>query len=167
MGEVIRIAARGEGVTEDGRFIAFAVPGDVVDAAGVVTPGPHHAVPPCRHFPECGGCQLQHIDDETYANYLIERIGSALTAQGITTDIRPPHLSPPRTRRRATLQAERRGKAVLLGFNEAASHRIVDRRGKAVLLASTRPVATASSTCANAIFFTQSCSRWLRRFAHC
>ncbi len=126
MSIVIRIAARGEGVTEDGRFVPFAVPGDVVDAAGVVTPGAHHAVSPCRHFPACGGCQLQHADDEAYAGFLVERIASALAAQGLSADIRSPHLSPPRTRRRATLQAERRGKAVVLGFNEAASHRIVD-----------------------------------------
>jgi 23S rRNA (uracil1939-C5)-methyltransferase len=37
-----------------------------------------------------------------------------------------PHLSPPRTRRRASLRAERRGRSVVLGFNEAASNRIVD-----------------------------------------
>jgi 23S rRNA (uracil1939-C5)-methyltransferase len=128
MSPVMRIAARGEGVTDDDRFVPFAVPGDLVDAAGIVTPGPHHAVPPCQHFPQCGGCQLQHADDEIYAAFLIDRIASALGAQGIAADIRVPHLSPPRTRRRATLQAERRGKAVAIGFNEAASHRIVDLR---------------------------------------
>lgn len=125
----MRIAARGEGVTADGRHIAHAVPGDVVDASGTVTPGPHHAVPPCRHFPTCGGCQLQHADDATYTDYIVDRIGSALRAQGLAPpEIRPPHLSPPRSRRRATLQAERRGRSVALGFNEGGSHRIVDLR---------------------------------------
>lgn len=131
---VVRIAARGEGVTASGRHVPFAVPGDAVDAAGVVTPGPHHAVPPCRHFPACGGCQLQHADDESYAAYLVDRIASALAAQGLSADIRPPHLSPPKTRRRVTFQAEKRGRAVLLGFNEAASHKIVDLRECHVLL---------------------------------
>ncbi len=35
-------------------------------------------------------------------------------------------LSPPRTRRRATLHAERRGRQVRLGFTEAGSHALVD-----------------------------------------
>jgi 23S rRNA (uracil1939-C5)-methyltransferase len=127
MSAVIRIAARGEGVTADGRHIALAVPGDFVDAVGVVTPGLHHAVPPCRHYPACGGCQLQHADDTAYSAYLVDRIAGALKAQGLgCTEVRVPHLSQPRTRRRATLQVERRGKAVVLGFNEASSHRIVD-----------------------------------------
>jgi len=128
MSIVTRIAARGEGVTDDGRFIPFAAPGDVVDAAGVVGPGPHHAVPPCRHFPQCGGCQLQHADDVAYAGYVTGRIAEALSAHRIDTELRAVHLSPPRTRRRATLQAERRGKTVAIGFNEAKSHSIVDLR---------------------------------------
>ncbi len=124
---IVRIAARGEGVTAGGRHVAYAVPGDLIDAAGVVRPGPHHATPPCRHYPVCGGCQLQHADDASYADYLVARIADALGAQGLgVPDLRAPHLSPPRTRRRAALHAERRGRSVILGFNEAASHRIVD-----------------------------------------
>ena len=122
----MRIAARGEGVTEDGRQIAFAVPGDTVDEQGAVAPGPHHQLPPCRHFPECGGCQLQHVDDAAYRDYLIDRVIGALAAQGLSTEVCEPHLSPPHTRRRASLRAERRGKKVLLGFNEGKSNRIVD-----------------------------------------
>ena len=126
---VLRLAARGDGVTESGRYVAMTAPGDRVDEDGRVEPGPHRIAPPCRHFPECGGCQLQHVDDEAYGRFLIDRIAGALAAQGIAPpEIRPPHLSPPRTRRRAALRAERRGSQVLLGFNAEASHRIVDMR---------------------------------------
>jgi 23S rRNA (uracil1939-C5)-methyltransferase len=122
---VVRIAARGDGVTESGRHVPFGAPGDLVDEAGVVTAGPHRAAPPCRHFPECGGCQLQHVDDETYRAYLVDRVAGALEAQGVAPpEIRPPHLSPPRSRRRATLKAA----GGSIGFNAAASHRIVDMR---------------------------------------
>jgi len=122
---IVRLAARGEGVTEDGRFVAMTAPGDRVGPDGVVVPGPHHQLPPCRHFPECGGCQLQHVDDAAYADYLTERIASALHAQGVPEpEIRAPHLSPPRTRRRATLKAA----GGLVGFNAEASHRVVDMR---------------------------------------
>jgi 23S rRNA (uracil1939-C5)-methyltransferase len=126
---IIRIGGRGDGLTADGRAVPFGVPGDMVAEDGTVTPGPHHAVPPCRHFPECGGCQLQHVDDAALADFLAERIASGLTAQGLDVPpIAPAHLSPPRTRRRASLRAERKGKQVTLGFNEGASHRIVDLR---------------------------------------
>lgn len=130
-----RIAARGEGVAQDGRHIRFALPGDSVDAQGRVVPGAHHAVPPCRHFPDCGGCQLQHADDQSYAEYLKDRISYALASHGVNgVDIRPAVLSPPRTRRRASLQVQRRGRNVLLGFNEESSHRIVDMHECHVLL---------------------------------
>ncbi len=126
---ILRLAARGDGVTESGRHVPKTAPGDIVSADGVVTPGPHHQVPPCRHFPECGGCQLQHVDDAAFADFLMDRVASALAAQGITgVDIRPPHISPPNSRRRASLRAESRGKTVLLGFNAEKSHKIIDIR---------------------------------------
>jgi len=128
LSEVIRLAARGDGVTADGRHVALAAPGDMVDNAAEIIPGPHHVDPPCRHFPRCGGCQLQHVDDESYAGYITERISSALAAQRLSAEILPVHLSAPRTRRRASLRAERVGKRVVLGFNEAVSHFIVDMR---------------------------------------
>ena len=132
---IVRLAARGDGVTADGRHVPLAAPGDMLAADGAVLPGPHHADPPCRHFPRCGGCQLQHVDDAAYADYLVERVAGALAAQGLSAPyIRPPHLSPPRTRRRASLRAERIGKQVVLGFNEGASHRIVDMRECHILL---------------------------------
>ena len=126
--QIVRIAARGDGVSENGRHVPFAVPGDRVLDDGSLQPGPHHQVPPCRHFPECGGCQLQHADDEAYRAYLISRIESALAQHDLRTEIREPHLSPPNSRRRATLKAQRVGDTVLIGFNAEKSHRIVDMR---------------------------------------
>ena len=123
---VVRIAARGDGVTASGRHVPFGVPGDGVLDDGALAYGPYHQDAPCRHFPECGGCQLQHADDEVYRGYLVSRIETALAQHGLGTDIWPPHLSPPRTRRRATLRALKAGGQVLIGFNEARSSRIVD-----------------------------------------
>jgi len=135
LSQVIKLAARGDGVTDDGRHVALTAPGDMVDIAANIVPGPHHVDPPCRHFPKCGGCQLQHIDDASYADFIVERIASALIAQKLDVPtIRPPHLSPPRTRRRASLRAERLGKRIVLGFNEAVSHYIVDIRECHILL---------------------------------
>jgi 23S rRNA (uracil1939-C5)-methyltransferase len=126
---ILRIAARGDGVTASGRHFPLTAPGDTVAADGLVTPGPHRAVPPCRHFPECGGCQLQQLDDDAFGGFLKDRVASALAAQSVAVpDVLDPHISPPVSRRRASLRAERRGSQVLLGFNTEASHRIIDMR---------------------------------------
>lgn len=124
--EIVRVAARGEGVTADGRFAPLAAPGDRLQADGSLEAGPHRQVPQCRHFPECGGCQLQHLDDVAWSAFLRDRVIGALQAQGLEAEVRAPALSPLRSRRRATLHAERRGRQVLTGFTEAKSHRIVD-----------------------------------------
>jgi 23S rRNA (uracil1939-C5)-methyltransferase len=123
---ILRLAGRGDGVGESGRFHPLAAPGDRVGPDGRIEPGPHRQVPPCRHFPECGGCQLQHVDDEAYAGFLRDRIASALAAQGVPApDILPAHISPPNSRRRASMRAEQSG---AIGFNAEASHRIIDMR---------------------------------------
>ena len=125
---IVRIAARGDGVTSSGRHVPFGVPGDAVLDDGALAYGPHHQEAPCRHFPECGGCQLQHADDEAYRGYLVSRVGTALAQHGLETEIRPAYLSPPNSRRRASLKAMQVGQSVLIGFNAENSHRIIDMR---------------------------------------
>ncbi|CAA9499226.1 MAG: 23S rRNA (uracil(1939)-C(5))-methyltransferase [uncultured Sphingomonas sp.] len=125
---IVRIAARGDGVTASGRHAALAAPGDLLHEDATLTPGPMHQAPPCRHFPQCGGCQLQHVADAAYRLYLRDRVASALAQHGLETEVREPHLSPPNSRRRATLRAMRLRKGVAIGFNEERSHRIVDIR---------------------------------------
>ncbi|RIX31594.1 class I SAM-dependent RNA methyltransferase [Sphingomonas edaphi] len=123
---IVRIAARGDGVTAGGQHVAFGVPGDMLLDDGTLQQGPGHQQPPCRHFPACGGCQLQHLTDAAYADYCRSRVAGALAQHGLETEIAEPHLSPPRTRRRTSLRALRAGGRVLIGFNEAGSNRLVD-----------------------------------------
>lgn len=125
-GLIVRVAAKGDGVTADGRHVPLAAPGDVFEA-GVLRDGPHHAVPPCRHYGTCGGCQLQHLDEETLADFVAARVANSAAGQGLEpARIDPPHLSPPRSRRRATLHGQRTERGWLLGFREGGSHRLVD-----------------------------------------
>lgn len=126
-GEIIRIAAKGDGVTADGRFVSGAAPGDRIDSDGQLVFGPHHVEPPCRHFPRCGGCQLQHCDEAALARFVTDRVVNAAEGQGLAIGgLLPTHLSPPRSRRRATLHAMTGGKRAIIGFKEERSHRIVD-----------------------------------------
>lgn len=124
---IIRLAAKGDGVTASGRHVPGAVPGDMVDESGAITPGPHHAVPPCRHFATCGGCQLQHADDAVLADFVRDRVVNAARGQGLEpAELLPVHLSPPHSRRRAGLHALRTARGAVLGYREGGSHRIVD-----------------------------------------
>ncbi|HEX7712107.1 MAG TPA: class I SAM-dependent RNA methyltransferase [Sphingomonadaceae bacterium] len=127
--EIVRVAAKGDGVTESGRHVAFAAPGDRLLEDGSLAPGLHHAVPPCRHFGTCGGCQLQHLDEAALADFITDRVVNAAQGQGLAPEVlAPAHLSPPRTRRRATLHAVNGGGRPLVGFHEAGSHRVVDMK---------------------------------------
>jgi len=123
---IVRIAARGDGVTASGRHVPFGVPGDAVLDDGALAFGAHHQEPPCGLFPQCGGCQLQQADDDAYRAYLVSRIENALAQHDIETEIRGPHLSPPCSRRRTALKALKAGQGAVIGFNAEKSHRIVD-----------------------------------------
>ncbi|NBB25307.1 class I SAM-dependent RNA methyltransferase [Porphyrobacter sp. SLTP] len=124
---IIRLAAKGDGVTVSGRHIAGGVPGDMVDAAGTITPGPHHIAPACRHFGVCGGCLLQHADDTALAEFVEGRVVNAARGQGLEPAVLlPVHLSPPQTRRRAGLHGLRTARGAVLGYREGGSHRVVD-----------------------------------------
>lgn len=124
---IIRIAAKGDGVTADGRHVALTAPGDHVRADGSILPGPHHVDAPCTHFPSCGGCGLQQLDDAALADFVSDRVTGALAGQGVEPlRILPPHISPPKTRRRASLRAARSGNRVTIGFAEEGSHKLID-----------------------------------------
>ena len=124
---IIRLAAKGDGVTASGRHVAGAVPGDMVDEGGAITPGAHHINPACRHFATCGGCQLQQADDTVLADFVQDRVVNAAKGQELEPEeLLPVHLSPPQTRRRAGLHGLRTAKGAVLGYREGGSHRVVD-----------------------------------------
>ncbi|WP_326524566.1 class I SAM-dependent RNA methyltransferase [Sphingomonas sp.] len=131
---IIRIAAKGDGVTESGRHAPLTAPGDMLREDGGILPGPHRRVPPCRHFSTCGGCQLQQLDDASYAAFVHDRVSGAIAGQGLAAPVRAPLVSAPHTRRRATLHAEKRGRQVRIGFTETGSHQLVDLTECHVLL---------------------------------
>ena len=125
--EIVRIAAKGDGITADGRHVARAAPGDVLRDDGSLEHGPHHAEPACRHFGKCGGCQLQHADEASLRDFVTSRVANAAEGQEIAVgELLPTHLSPPKSRRRATLHAASRGGKPQIGFRESGSHKIVD-----------------------------------------
>lgn len=143
--KINKIGARADGVGDlDGVpiYIPFTAPGDVVEAkitergrfglsaklVRVIKPGKaHRQKPQCGHFGDCGGCLLQHVADRDYANWLGARIEMALAKHGIEAPgMRPPVISPPRSRRRTALRAHMHRGQVALGFNRRQSKAIID-----------------------------------------
>src|SRR5690554_2858432 len=124
---IIRVAAKGDGVTADGRHVAFSAPLDRLNEEGGLIKGPHHMDAPCQHFQKCGGCNLQHLDAESYAQFVTDRVLYALEGQGLVPDtLHAPQISKPKSRIRASMRGAMMGKAFKLGFSGAGSHRIVD-----------------------------------------
>ena len=141
--EILRLGHAGDGVTADGLFVPYTVPGDVVRIARegprgrlseIVTPGPSRTAPPCAHFGRCGGCALQMVAREPYLAWKRDSVVNALKQRGLADapveDIRA---VAPGTRRRAMFKARATGKSVSLGFYEPESRNLVDIIGCPVL----------------------------------
>lgn len=125
--EILRIASKGDGITASGRFAWGAAPGDILLADDTLEWGPHHVQPPCRHFGKCGGCQLQQLDEENLAAFVEGRVANASASQELGAEVlTSPHLSPPMSRRRASLRAESSGGRIVIGYREAKSHRLIE-----------------------------------------
>lgn len=136
---IARLGAHGDGIanSETGPvFIPFTLPGETVTAArekdhaallAVIEPSRQRIAPACRHFGDCGGCALQHLEDVGYRGWKRERVVQALKAAGLdagaVADLVP---CPPRSRRRVVLSARRTETGMLLGYNRAQSHTIID-----------------------------------------
>lgn len=107
-------------------MVTGTLAGQILTEIRILTPSPDRVSPPCRHFRSCGGCQLQHVSDGFVADWKQEVVRAALAAHGIAAEFLPVHISPPQSRRRATLAVRRTKKGALAGFHARASDTIVD-----------------------------------------
>ena len=112
---VTALGIAGDGLA-DKCAIAGAVPGDVITDGQITTASPHRRAPPCAHFGACGGCLTQHVADAYLVDWKAGLTARALRAQGLPEAIHAVHVSPPRSRRRATFTGRRTKKTIELGF---------------------------------------------------
>jgi 23S rRNA (uracil1939-C5)-methyltransferase len=141
------IGAHGDGVAHRGGetiFVPYTLPGDRVIARRI---GPDHALPQswaaraiephaprCPHFGSCGGCTLQHLDDDAYAAWKRRQLEIAMSRRGFgDVEIAPLVRAQPHERRRADFGVERIGKEVVIGFHAYRSRTLVDMQVCAVL----------------------------------
>jgi len=136
--QVSRLGAQGDGVADTPQgpvFIPFTLPGETVNAArekdrgtlmAVLEPSPLRIEPACRHFTECGGCALQHLDAQAYLDWKRDKVVQALKSRGLEVGVAATVPCAPHSRRRAVFSARRTEAGMLLGYNRALSHHIID-----------------------------------------
>jgi 23S rRNA (uracil1939-C5)-methyltransferase len=150
---VERIGARGDGIAKyrgEPVFLPFTVPGDRVRARlgarrhggreGLVVErlfsGPGRTAPRCRHFGICGGCALQHLDDEAYRRVKLETLNTTLERVGIDPGVVAPMrlVAPERRRARLGFARPRDPRLpVCIGYRERFRHELIDLRECSVL----------------------------------
>jgi 23S rRNA (uracil1939-C5)-methyltransferase len=138
-----KLGRQGDGITEDGSFVPFALPGEAVTVSGngerrrleaVTLPSPHRVAPVCRHFGTCGGCQMQHLAFDPYLEWKRGLVAEALAREGIETEVRPIISFGAHFRRRVIFTAIRAEGRILLGFSQKQTNRITDLAQCPVLL---------------------------------
>ena len=130
------VAGEGDGVTAEGVYVPFTLPGERVLAKGVgerrdlfevLEPSIQRQGPACKHFEVCGGCALQHWQDGPYLDWKVDRLVGTLARQHLETEILPAFAAKPATRRRLALHARRGHRdAARLGYKMRKSWDLVD-----------------------------------------
>ncbi len=140
--EIETVGGRGDGLASSpmGRvFVPYTLPGEEVrvrlrqkrgeawaaELLEVTSPSAQRQPPACGHFESCGGCALQHWQDQAVNDWKRELVIQALASRGL--DCRPEPTVPgrPAQRRRTRLTARRGGAGMVLGYHGRASRQIV------------------------------------------
>ena len=120
--------------------IPFSLPGETVTFKqigskkrkkflfqSVETSSESRIAPVCRHFTQCGGCTLQHMNKELYHEFKRSLITIPLQQNGLdpllVSDI---IILPFGKRRRANMDIIKKNDIVYLGFHRWKSHQIID-----------------------------------------
>ena len=138
------IGADGDGLSRmaDGRplFLPFTLPGESVEARPVLRrgqgvigiaetilePSAERADPPCPHFGTCGGCTLQHWQDDAIARWKTAALVYALKQAGYPdAAVDPIRTTAPGNRRRVDLAIRKQAGIAIIGFHQVRTDNIV------------------------------------------
>ncbi|APX93550.1 23S rRNA (uracil(1939)-C(5))-methyltransferase [Halomonas sp. 1513] len=142
-----RLAHDGRGVAHrsDGKalFVERALPGERVRAAvhrqrkrydeahvrELLEASEQRVAPACRHFGQCGGCDLQHLDQAGQREHKLAVLGEHLAREGLSlpanSAVLAAHGHGYRRRARLGVKVDAQG-AIHLGFRAKGSHHLLD-----------------------------------------
>ncbi|MDF2965142.1 MAG: putative rRNA (Uracil-5-)-methyltransferase [Rickettsiaceae bacterium] len=92
----------------------------------IIEPSEERTTPACKYFGACGGCSLQHLNENYYKKFKSNLIYEALMRAGIDTKINSIIIIPPGERRRANFEAIKKNDQIYLGFKRFQSHQIIN-----------------------------------------
>ncbi len=133
-----KLGHRGEGVAlldEKRVFVPYALPGETVTAevegdhgrlVNILEASPQRIAPICPHFADCGGCAVQTLRADAYAQWKRGLVEKALLNAGLLLDVAPLIDAHGAGRRRVTFHARFDSGKTRVGFMAARSHRIVE-----------------------------------------
>lgn len=141
---IASLGGMGDGVAEVRDaviYVPFACPGDRVLAQinaveksyyratikEILQPSPIRQIPPCAHFGECGGCALQHINQQTYRNFKRETLRNVMQRLGYDPEKVCNLVAVEQgARRRAEFKVSMHKERVNVGFLARKSTRVID-----------------------------------------
>lgn len=132
------VGHRGDGVTADALYVPYTLGGEIVEVAAmpghpdrrkliaVETASPERIAPFCPHFTVCGGCAIQHWQQDAYRDWKRAIVIETLRAAKIEAEVAPLVDAHGAGRRRATFHARMGTHEILkVGFSAAGSHDII------------------------------------------
>nr|WP_298378125.1 23S rRNA (uracil(1939)-C(5))-methyltransferase RlmD [uncultured Halomonas sp.] len=144
---ILRLAHDGRGVAKDDAgktlFVDQALPGEMVKVAvhrsrkrfdeahvrELITSSSERVLPPCPHYGQCGGCDLQHLSLQAQRRHKCDVLIDQLARQGVALDTSPTLLAGEgfgyRRRARLGVKVDAQGQ-VHLGFRARGSRHLVD-----------------------------------------
>lgn len=140
MSEIIidHVGRKGDGVAfENGQevYVPFALAGEHLEVFGsgprrelsnVIKASENRIDPVCKHFTICGGCQLQHMSEDSYLNWKMTLLSEQLTKAGIEIEPEPIVSFADQSRRKVVFSAKQTSTGLLLGFQERAGNMVID-----------------------------------------
>lgn len=92
----------------------------------LITASPMRTTPTCEIAFSCGGCQLQHLSEDSYRDWKTDQLVSLCRKSGLVPNrVEPAFFAPEADRRRARFAFQNTASGLVLGFFARQSHHIL------------------------------------------